>query len=413
MYREISQCRICGNTELVAVLDLGIQALTGVFPMSREQPITRGPLRLVKCFGRPDACGLLQLQHTYALDELYGDNYGYRSGLNSAMVTHLQYSVSKILKRASPSRDDLIIDIGSNDCTTLRVYPPRQYQLVGVDPTGRKFSHFYPDYIQLIPDFFSSELIRQNFGDRKASIVTSFSMFYDLESPMKFMQEVSEVLSPNGLWFFEQSYMPAMLQMNAYDTVCHEHLEYYGLEQILWMTKRCGLRVIDVEENDTNGGSFVVVAAKTHSRHIESQNVANMLLNERMRHLESLDPYRSFAQRTVQSRDTLRSFLDDARTKGKRVDALGASTKGNVLLQFCQITESDICKVGEVNPEKFGRFTPGALLPIAPEAEVLDENADYLMMLPWHFRSFFLKEDRFAGRLLVFPLPNLEVVHRN
>src|SRR5882757_6699036 len=198
MYREITECRICGNSELVNVLDLGIQTLTGVFPKTRDQPITRGPLRLVKCTGHPNACGLLQLQHTYDLRELYGDNYGYRSGLNPAMVAHLQSKVAAIMKRTALPKDALIIDIGSNDATTLKAYPSGPYHLVGIDPTGIKFRRFYPDYIQLIPEFFSAETVRKHLGDRKASIVTSFSMFYDLEAPMQFMQEVSDVLDKYG-----------------------------------------------------------------------------------------------------------------------------------------------------------------------------------------------------------------------
>jgi len=410
MYTEITECRICGNSELVTVLDLGIQALTGVFPKSREQPITRGPLRLVKCTGDPNACGLLQLQHTYDLNELYGSNYGYQSGLNPAMVAHLERKVGAILQRITLSRDALIVDIGSNDATTLKAYPSGLHSLVGIDPTGDKFRRFYPQHIQLIPEFFSAGAIRKHFGDRKASVITSFSMFYDLEAPMQFMREIADVLDDKGIWVFEQSYMPTMLRMNAYDTVCHEHLEYYALEQIRWMARRCGLKIIDVETNDTNGGSFSVVAAKIDSSHVESPSVSAAVAKESEEHLGTLTPYKDFAQRVSESRDTLRHFLDDARSKGRRIGALGASTKGNVLLQYCHITESDISKVGEVNPDKFGCFTPGALLPIASEAEVLAEDPDHLLMLPWHFRNFFTHESRFAGRSLLFPLPHLEVL---
>jgi hypothetical protein len=411
MYRQISECRICGNSELINVLDLGTQTLTGVFPKHRDQQITRGPLRLVKCTGRPDACGLLQLQHSYDLNELYGDNYGYRSGLNPAMVLHLQRKVAAITRRVAPPKGALIIDIGSNDATTLKAYPTGQYHLVGIDPTGVKFQHFYPDHIQLIPEFFSAGTVREHLGNKKASVVTSFSMFYDLDSPMQFVQEVADVLDENGIWVFEQSYMPAMLQNNAYDTVCHEHLEYYALEQIEWMAKRCGLKVIDVEMNDVNGGSFSVIAAKLSSYHVPSPGVSIALRLERGRQLDLLSPFREFADRVAKSKDDLRLFLDRARSHGKSVDALGASTKGNVLLQYCGITPADIGGVGEINAEKIGCFTPGTLLPIRSEAEILAENPDYLMMLPWHFRSFFESELRFSGRSLLFPLPALDISH--
>jgi NDP-4-keto-2,6-dideoxyhexose 3-C-methyltransferase len=410
MYRQISECRICKNTQLIEVLDLGIQTLTGVFPRTRAQEVTAGPLKLVKCTGGDAVCGLLQLQHTYDLGELYGDNYGYRSGLNSSMVAHLHGKVRRILERVTLSDDALIIDIGANDSTTLQAYPPRGCTLVGVDPTGAKFRKFYPSHIQLIPDFFSAAKIRQHFGERKAAIVTSFSMFYDLEEPMTFMKEIAEVLDDDGVWVLEQSYMPTMLARNSYDTVCHEHLEYYALKQIHWMTDRLGLKIIDVEFNDINGGSFSLMVAKQGSRHAESPGVAAILEKEERGGLNTLQPFQDFAKNVAASRTTLRAFLDEAKRFGKTVCALGASTKGNVLLQYCQITEADIVRVGEVNPDKYEAFTPGSLLPIVSEQDILAMQPDYLLVLPWHFRDFFIEHPRYFGHNLIFPLPQLEVV---
>jgi NDP-4-keto-2,6-dideoxyhexose 3-C-methyltransferase len=409
MYRETGKCRICGNTDLQEVLDLGVQALTGVFPRTRSEPVTRGPLRLVRCNGA-DACGLLQLGHSYDLGELYGDNYGYRSGLNASMVDHLQKKVAAILKRVRIDCDSLVIDIGSNDATTLRAYPASGATLVGVDPSGRKFSRFYPPGIQLLPDFFSSSVIRAAFGNRKATVVTSFSMFYDLEDPLQFMREVAEVLDERGIWVFEQSYMPTMLARNSYDTVCHEHLEYYALRQVMWMADRAGLEIVDVELNDVNGGSFSVVAARRGSGRVPSPAVAAAMEAENRLGLQTPRPYAEFARRVTESRETLRNFVHDATRSGKSVAGLGASTKGNVILQYCGLTADDISAIGEVNEDKFGCFTPGTLIPIAPESDVLAEQPDYLIVLPWHFRRFFQNDPRFASRRLVFPLPALEIV---
>ncbi|MFC4313336.1 class I SAM-dependent methyltransferase [Steroidobacter flavus] len=410
MYRQISECRICKNTQLVEVLDLGVQTLTGVFPRTRAQEVTAGPLKLVKCTGDDAVCGLLQLQHTYDLGELYGDNYGYRSGLNSSMVAHLHGKVRRILERVTLSDDALVIDIGANDSTTLQAYPTRGCTLVGVDPTGAKFRKFYPSHIQLIPDFFSAATIRQHFGERKAAVVTSFSMFYDLEEPMTFMKEIAEVLDDDGVWVLEQSYMPTMLARNSYDTVCHEHLEYYALKQIKWMTDRLDLKIIDVEFNDINGGSFSLMVAKQGSRHAESPQVAAILDEEVRTGLNTLQPFHDFAKSVAASRTTLRAFLDEAKRFGKTVCALGASTKGNVLLQYCKITEADIARVGEVNPDKYEAFTPGSLLPIVSEQDVLAMQPDYLLILPWHFRGFFVEHPRYFGHNLIFPLPQLELV---
>jgi NDP-4-keto-2,6-dideoxyhexose 3-C-methyltransferase len=409
MYKQIDSCRVCGNSQLVEVLDLGVQALTGVFPRSAAETVASGPLKLVKCVG--DAvCGLVQLQHTYELTELYGANYGYRSGLNASMVEHLQGKVREILSRVQLDRDALVIDIGSNDATTLKAYPTGVGTLVGVDPTGVKFSAFYPSHVRLIPEFFSSAEIRDTFGDRKAAVVTSFSMFYDLEDPLDFMREVCKVLSDDGLWVFEQSYMPTMLARNSYDTVCHEHLEYYALRQVEWMADRAGLKIVDVEFNDINGGSFSVVAAKQGSGHVPAARVAEAFRAEAALELETLTPYRDFARRVSDSRDALRAFIDDARRSGRSVAALGASTKGNVILQYCGFTAIDITGIGEVNEDKFGGYSPGSLIPIVPEGELLASGSDYLLVLPWHFRKFFESNIRFAGHRLVFPLPILEIV---
>jgi NDP-4-keto-2,6-dideoxyhexose 3-C-methyltransferase len=410
VYQRIDKCRICKNSQLVEVLDLGIQALTGVFPKARTEQVTAGPLKLVKCSGDESVCGLLQLQHSYDLHELYGANYGYRSGLNSSMVAHLHGKIRRILDRSRLPEGALVIDIGSNDSTTLQAYPAEGCTLVGVDPTGDKFSKFYPQHIQLIPDFFSAATIERSFGNRKAAVITSFSMFYDLEEPLKIMEEICKVLDEDGIWVFEQSYMPAMLRRNSYDTVCHEHLEYYALKPIKWMADRVGLKIVDVEFNDINGGSFSVMAAKRSSPREESQIVAQILDAEAEEGLDTLQPYREFARRVDASKAELRAFLDEVRRSGKSVSALGASTKGNVLLQYCDITESDIPWVGEVNPDKLGCFTPGTLLPIISEDEILAMKPDYLLILPWHFRSFFGEHPRFVGRNLLFALPHLNVI---
>lgn len=410
MYRKVEACRICGNTHLEPVLDLGDQMLTGVFPTSPDRKVTTGPLRLVKCSGDADCCGLLQLEHSYDLDEMYGDNYGYRSGLNASMVDHLRRKVDHIRSIVDLQESDLVVDIGSNDSTTLQAYGDCGLTLVGVDPTGAKFRKFYPPFVRLIPDFFSSSLVKDVFPDRKARVVTSFSMFYDLEAPMEFMRQVHEILADDGIWVFEQSYMPAMLETNSYDTVCHEHLEFYALRQIQWMAERIGLHIVDVEFNDVNGGSFSVAVRKTPSPQPVEQAVQAILDKEAAQGLDGLEPFHQFAVRVAASRTALLDFLEDARARNKTVGAIGASTKGNVLLQYCGLTQAQVMAVGEVNPEKYGKYTPGTFLPIVPEHELLDQSPDYLLVLPWHFRNFFQKSKTFRGRNLLFPLPIVETV---
>jgi NDP-4-keto-2,6-dideoxyhexose 3-C-methyltransferase len=410
MVSKTEKCRICGNPHLASVLDLGVQALTGTFPRTRDAPLTRGPLRLVKCTGGGDTCGLLQLEHSYDLREMYGENYGYRSALNVSMVTHLHGKVRRILEGVALKDGDLIVDIGSNDSTTLQAYPAQGPVLVGIDPTGSKFARHYPPHIRLIPDFFSSRALVEHFPGKKAKVVTSFSMFYDLEDPTAFMREVHEVLADDGVWVFEQSYMPTMLDTSSYDTVCHEHLEYYGLKQIKWMADRVGFTIVDVELNDINGGSFSVVVRKSAPGRPPGAVVQRMLDEEERRGLDTLAPYEAFATRAAASRAELLAFLRQARASGKSVAGLGASTKGNVILQYCGLTEKDLAAIGEVNSDKFGCYTPGSGIPIIPEDELLQRRPDYLLVLPWHFRRFFEGSKKFSDVKLFVPLPRLEVI---
>lgn len=418
MYSEIKKCRICGNESLKSVLHLGEQYLSGVFPKSKEMNITAGPLEIVKCHSDKDNfCGLLQLRHSYDNNEMYGDNYGYRSGLNQSMVIHLHKKVEKIISLIDLAQGDMIIDIGSNDSTLLQGYPQNRYELVGIDPTGEKFKKYYLPSIKLIPDFFTSKIVEEKFNGRKAKIITSIAMFYDLESPMHFMQNIYDVLDNDGLWIFEQSYMPTMLEMKAYDTVCHEHLEYYGLKQIKWMTDRIGFKIIDVELNNINGGSFSVIVAKKTSKYKEdSANVERILSEEYNKGLNSLRPYNDFKQRVYEHKNELNKFIAKVKSEKKTLLGYGASTKGNIILQFCNLTEKDIPFIAEVNSDKFGSYTPGTFIPIISEKEARAIRPDYFMVLPWHFKeNIVIREAQYlqAGGKLFFPLPNLEIVDKS
>ena len=406
MYRQVTSCRICGNTDLLPVLNLGHQTLTGVFPRTAQESLTRGPLILVKCTGA-GRCGLLQLQHSYTLSEMYGANYGYRSGLNPSMVAHLRSKVERIKSYGVIYSGDIILDIGSNDGTTLRQYALPHCRLVGMDPTGSKFIEHYTSDIELIADFFSAETFQSRFGTEKAKVVTSFSMFYDLEDPVDFMRQVSEILHDEGIWVLEQSYMPLMLDTNSYDTVCHEHLEYYALAQITWMAERAELEVVDVELNDVNGGSFSLVIQKKGGKLVPKEAVASLRSTEALRNLDSEATYGAFSSRVEASRMELLDFLNRAKAQGKRVAGLGASTKGNVLLQYCGIDSSLVYAIGEVNPDKFGAVTPGSKIPIVDEKQILSDAPDYVLVLPWHFRGFFDSQPRYANLNLVYPLPSL------
>ena len=410
--QQVTRCRICQNQSLRSLIHLGDQSLSGVFAASPEQHITRGPLELVKC-DADSGCGLVQLCCSYDPREMYGAHYGYRSSLNASMVGHLGATVAKLTAIVPPRDGDLILDIGSNDGTLLSFFP-RGLSLVGMDPTAVKFCQFYQPRIEVIADFFSAAIFKARFGGRKAKIVTSIAMFYDLDEPKKFVEEVAEILDDEGIWYFEQSYLPAMLAQTSYDTICHEHSEYYALEQIKWMTDRCGLKIVEIEVNDVNGGSFAVTVAKDCSSMREDVTAVNAMLKlEKDQELQTLKPYQSFGERVLLHREKLLATLADLSRSGAKVLGYGASTKGNVILQFCGLTSAQIPAIAEVNSDKFGKFTPGTGIPIIAEAEAHAMSPDYLLVLPWHLRNNLVRrEDSFLkrGGKLIFPLPDIEVV---
>lgn len=405
----ISHCRVCRSTQLAEVLDLGTTAFTGVFPDSPEEKIDHGRLSLLVCEG----CGLVQLADSFPADVLYGDNYGYRSGLNASMLQHLRRTANRLERLAGLSAGDVVLDIGANDGSLLRSYMTPGITRVGVDPTIAKFHEFYDDETICVADFFNAANF-DSISTQRAKVVTSIAMFYDLEDPVAFARDISHSLTDDGLWHFEQSYMPWMLRSGAYDTICHEHLEYYSLTTIKRILDDAGMMIVDVATNAVNGGSIAVTAAKANGSWKPASIIPEWLLKEEERNrVHEVATWAAFADKVRSRQSDLLELLTALRDSGKKVMGLGASTKGNVLLQTSGITSDHLPYVGDVNPYKFGRFTPGTNIPIVSEADVLAMEPDYLLVLPWHFRETFmvtLEPFLARGGRLIFPLPDLEIV---
>lgn len=409
IYTKIVGCRVCKSTHLTSVLNLGEQALTGVFPASRDEIVPQGPVELVWC----QNCGLLQMAYSYDPGEMYGDNYGYRSGLNASMVKHLTDKIRYLQRLAPITSESVVLDIGSNDATSLKAYDVEGLRRIGIDPTGGKFKKFYPDDITLVEDFFSARAF-SSVEKRKANIITSIAMFYDLEDPIGFAKQIAEILHEEGVWHFEQSYMPSMLRTNSYDTICHEHLEFYSLAAVERILAEAGLKVIDVQMNAVNGGSFAVTAAKhTSYLSVNSAVITWLLEQERAMGLHTPKPYRDFEERVYRHRDDLTSLIRALNADGKTVLGYGASTKGNVMLQFCGFTKEDIPAIAEVNEDKFGCYCPGTSIPIISEFDARSMKPDYFLVLPWHFKHGILEREREfldSGGKMIFPFPEIEIV---
>ena len=357
-------------------------------------------------------CGLVQLRHSVTAGMMFGDSYGYRSGINQTMRAHLAGIATDLARRSDLKRGDLVLDVGCNDGTLLMSYPVAGLVRVGIDPIAEKFRNVYPAELHVKTAFFDAKVFRETSGRPAARAITSIALFYDLENPVAFVADVAAVLAVDGIWVLEQSYLPSMLEQNSFDTICHEHLEYYALAQIDRLVRVCGLRVFDVRLNAINGGSFQIWVCHQGATFAANQIAIDELSARESRlGLDTDEPYAAFRQRIAGIGARLHEFIAVEAKRGKNIYVYGASTKGNVLLQFLGLGNDLIRACADKNPEKWGSRTPGTEIPIVSEEEAR-AKADYFLVLPWHFRDEFLAREaefRAKGGKLIFPLPEVEI----
>jgi len=400
-YNEITSCRACGSNNLEAVIDLGEHPYSGYFP-SDDGVLEKGPLALFLC----KTCSLVQLTVDYELSEMYGDNYGYRSGLNKSMVSHLKSIVTKVINDAEIGGSDIVIDIGSNDGTLLGFYP-EQTRTIGIDPSGRQFEHYYKNSIEKHFDFFGIDTPDELQIEGKCRAITSLSMLYDIPRPIDFVKGIKKALHPDGLWFFEQSYLLSMIKANAYDTICHEHLEYYSLTALNYILKKAGLKIVDATLTNTNGGSVLLVASHETSKHKTNSKALNPLFNEeQVLGVKSSQLYYTFSENIQRHKIELIEVVDQFRKESRPAYVIGASTKGNTLINYSGFTSSDFICAVEVNEYKFDKFMPGSNIPIRNQNgfEFMPDSVG--LVLPWHFKEFFV-ERRLKNIDYLFPLPEI------
>ena len=409
-------CRACGSRALTPVINLGPQHLQGSFakPGKEDPPTRKIPTSLVRCDPMQDekACGLLQMEYTVPPEVLYSA-YWYRSGTNETMRNHLQGIAAQAAGLAE-TRSARVLDIGCNDGTLLKCYPA-SYRRVGVDPSD--VATEIEGDITVVHDLFPSAQMAASAGDEPFDVITAIAMFYDLEDPIAFSSAIKGALAPRGVWIFEMSYMPLMLEMTSYDTICHEHLEYYSLATVENILRQAGLRVFNAEVNAINGGSIRCFATHAdnfaHRRPEFHQNIVALRQREFDMALDTNEPYMHFQDRVNVHRETLNNLLRKIKKDGKRIHVYGASTKGNTILQWCGIDHRMIDVAAERNPDKYGARTLGTDIPIVSEEESRAMNPDYYLVLPWHFRDEFVRRERAMlerGVGMIFPLPAVEVV---
>ena len=412
--RTRTTCRVCGSSSLKQVVDLGPQYLQGSFVKpGKEMPSTRKiPCTLVRCNPEVDehACGLLQMEHSVPPEILYAA-YWYRSGTNNTMRNHLKSIVDSVTPIIENNKA-VVLDIGCNDGTLLNYYP-ETYKKFGVDPSDVAQE---VENATVVQDIFPSDRLNVALKGSKVDIITSIAMFYDLEDPVQFVKNIKGVLSEKGVWVVEMSYMPAMLELDSYDTICHEHLEYYSFALLEKICAMAGMKIFKILFNDINGGSIRCYVTHGDNASYDTSEAYKLISATRQKEfdmeLDTDKPYMAFNARINKLKSELYGLLLTYKKEGKRIHIYGASTKGNTILQWCGIDSTQIDFAAERNPDKYGAYTLGTNIPIISEEESRAMNPDYYLVLPWHFKEEFLereKETLAKGIGLIFPLPKIEI----
>jgi GDP-mannose 4,6-dehydratase len=404
----MSVCRICKSTDCIEVINLGNQIITSRFPVLGDYSTPSTPICLVQC----NDCKLVQLKEHLNGAELYEYEYGYRSGLNNTMRDHLKRYNEYVQSYIKLNDGDSVLDIGSNDATFLKNYS-ENIKRVGIDPTGKQFANYYEN-IELIPTYFTKDNIKGILPDTKFKIVTSISMFYDLPDPVQFAKDIYEVLDNDGIWSLEQSYILTMIKRKSIDTICHEHIEYYAVKQIKDIMDRAGFKIINITENECNGGSFrITVAKKESTKFIEAVALVHKYLeNEKLYMLSEPNTYREFVKHCDFEVKKLKHLINAINQSGKKVYIYGASTKGNCLLQYAGIGPDLVKYAVERNPQKVGKMT-STFIEIISEETMRENPPDYLLVLPWHFKEEIIKREATFldnGGQFIFPLPTLSII---
>ena len=397
----INECRICRSSKLEVILSLGNQYLSE-FRKDGLKP-SACPLDLVYCH----ECNQVQLGESVPGNLLYTDNYGYRSGINNSMRDHLS-ALSEEIKGVAPLAWP-IVDIGSNDGTLLKNYPGYTNR-IGFDLIPKFASDYEGTGITFVSQAFSKSFYLDRFP--KAWIITAISMFYDLEDPVSFLNELKDCLETKGFIVIQQNYLYSMLKNVAFDNICAEHIFYHSLGSMMKIADRCGLDIFNVSENDLNGGSFRIYLSHK-GQHKIRKGVEKMLALESM--LYDRKTYDDFAYFVKLAKEDTLSFVNKQVKKGKKVYALGASTRGNTLLQYFELGNSLITKASERNPEKFGTQIASLGIPIISEQEAREDKPDFMLVLPWFFKKeIVVREQEYlaGGGRLIFPLPKFKVVKR-
>ena len=410
-YVEAQFCRICGSDALRDVLSLGEQRVVDFTsrPGDTEKPLV--PLTLCVCA----RCYVTQLRHTTAPDILFTE-FWYRSGINEMMRAALQDIVVKGYEKAQLRDGDAILDIGANDGTMLSMFPDHTIT-VGMDPSNIIDTEEARSNMKYaVRDYFNAQTANKiiNKIGKKFKLITAIAMFYDLEDPVEFLSDIRQVLADDGVLVIQMNYLLSMLQNNAFDNVCHEHITYFSLTAFRWMLSKSGFEIIDVETNSVNGGSFRVYAKRVPISHIDlakgSYDRVRMQIElEKEYGLNKLDTYIQFGHRVKTLLQLLTEYIVELVSQGNTVYGYGASTRGTVTLQSTPVP-LPLAGVAERDQKKLGKFIVANWYKIVTE-EFARERCKYMLVLPWHFEQGIIEREKEwieNGGTLIFPLGGTE-----
>jgi len=411
LYSLNKSCRICRGDAFEDCIDFGEVALTGVFEtLGADVPKT--PMCVCRCLH----CGLVQLKHNYNLSYLYGENYGYESHLNFSMVDHLKNKASKLeeqyIKMNFGLKPHTVLDIASNDGTLLSGYSDNLNCKIGIDPIIDSLEDCYPENSLKIKGFFSSDLYKKTVK-REPDIITSVSVLYDLEDPIKFAFDIFEILAPNGIWHLEQSYLVSMIENMSFDTICQEHILYFSLHDLKTILDLAGFQIYNVDLNSINGGSIAISAIKSQKKITPPLNLERLLVKEKIKGYKDGSKLNEFEKDLKNHISDLQLLLETYHSDGYVIYGLGASTKGNVLLQSLKYDVMKFSAIGDINPKKYGKRTPGTNILIVPENQVLSNpKKSVSVILPWHFSANIIeKSDQYikSGGTIIVPFPKIKI----
>ncbi len=383
-YKKIKKCRISGDKNLKKIINFGNVSLTGIFPRKKNKNLFHTPLELVYS----NQSKLLQLKHNYNLKYLFGSNYGYRSSLNKSMVNHLKLKYKYLKKKQELKKNDYILDIGSNDGTFLNFFT-KSINKYGCDPTAKKFRKNYKKDIKVITEIFNLKLT--NKLKKKFKLITAIAMFYDLDNPLLFCKAIEKILHKDGIFHVEIAYLPDIISKLSFDTFCQEHLTYYSLKSFEYLLSKTNLKIIDYNRNSINGGSINFDLAFKKSNFKVKKNKIQLLRNlENKYKVNELKTLKKFSKDMINLITKIKKELK--KIKNKKIYGFGASTKGNVTLQLCDLDNNIINGIYDVNPEKFNCYTPKTNIPIKDEKEITRDSPDYIVFLIWHFKKTILQK---------------------